>query len=380
MNHTELNARVAWQSGPKKRGGFSILWTGLALIITCTWTTLHLNVPGLYDTSKTQLLRKVKWTFIMVIFPEFVLARAIVELKTALDDDVKMAGQAEQMRRLGWCVHPSRSALWIQRVLKKLNFPLSVAQDSDVRDEEDARSCRAPVMSEGSAMNGDPTTSDRTPGTDNDITDDDLPTHDNVPRTCYRSVENLPARKQNFSFSDQTDAEAAFHPARRNCNDHKCYLWTLTHTVFANMGGLMLPLHDGCEITYTGRFLTSGTPGVAGIPRDNHFTEDDIVDKSNGDGFVRGIWLLQILRLLLDLIARAYQKYPMTPLEIITASFAALSFTTVIVQSKKPLDVRKPLDTKTEALLLSMLTGSTILFSTIHCGAWAYEFPSLVGK
>ncbi|KAJ4356754.1 uncharacterized protein N0V89_004790 [Didymosphaeria variabile] len=423
-NHTELNTLVPWQSGPKTRGGLSIVWTCLALIVTCTWTTLHLNVPGRDDTSTTQLLRKVKWMLIMVIFPELVFARAVVELKMALDDYFEMAGQTEKLQRVGWCVHPSTSVRWIQRILGGVQMPSPIVQESDVIDNvDDGRSYHAPVTIDN---------------TDAPTASGSLATRYNFPyeRNCYREMcdglaEEEPAWDEVTSAEKPRYTEAEFSSAGKNCSEHRCYRWTLTHTIFANMGGLTSPMNNGSEVLYTGRHLAWGNPGRTDILRKNHFTEDDINDKSKGDAFVRALWVLQIARLLMDLIARTYQKYPITPFEIITASFAALSFIAVIIQSKKPLDVRKPIclrpqDEKPdydsrgfssewsgwtsftkkflsreladyfhsepkrimndhyrnefETLLLSMLTGSTIIFGLIHCGAWNYAFPSVIEK
>ncbi|KAF2687619.1 hypothetical protein K458DRAFT_360134 [Lentithecium fluviatile CBS 122367] len=331
---------VPWHSGPKERGGYHVVWSCLALIFTCTWTTLHLNVPGLNDTSWVRLKRKVKWMAFMIVFPEFVFARALVELKSALDDYLEMVKHADRSERLGWCIHPSKHAIRLHLLL---------------------------------------------------------------------SAQELA-------------------PGQATCREHKRCLWTLTHNLSANMGVLVTspePALGNDILLRTGFHWSPSNPDAEELLEKNHFTKDEILDKSKADTFVRVLWSLQMMRLVLDLSVRAYERYPVTPLEIMTASFTALSFITVIVQAQKPLDVRKPLylrgvemprdprqsghqegfmsfirsllpnakpindperihndyyrsSTTNEALLFSMLAISTVLFGLIHLGAWHYEFPSPV--
>ncbi|KAF2871354.1 hypothetical protein BDV95DRAFT_636150, partial [Massariosphaeria phaeospora] len=74
-----LEELVPWQSGPgpTDRGGFSIVWSCVAVIITCTWTTLHLNIPARTDSFWTKLLRKIKWMIVMIVLPEFIFSHAM---------------------------------------------------------------------------------------------------------------------------------------------------------------------------------------------------------------------------------------------------------------------------------------------------------------
>ncbi|KAH6708721.1 hypothetical protein BKA61DRAFT_557532 [Leptodontidium sp. MPI-SDFR-AT-0119] len=78
--------KVGWQAGPTERGTLTLVYSCLITVFACTWTVLHLNVPGLYDGPWTKALRKAKWMAITVLFPEFILSKAICDLRLALND------------------------------------------------------------------------------------------------------------------------------------------------------------------------------------------------------------------------------------------------------------------------------------------------------
>jgi hypothetical protein len=113
-NSTYLDELVPWQQGPTERGGYGIIFSCLAVVITSTWTVLHLNLPGprKRDTPiilgewgpeiSSMTVRKMKWTLIMIIFPELVFAYAILELRMALDDFIKWSNSTKRcIERVG---------------------------------------------------------------------------------------------------------------------------------------------------------------------------------------------------------------------------------------------------------------------------------------
>lgn len=82
--NTSADATVGWESGPTTRGTLNLVWSCLSIIFSCTWSVLHLNVPGLDDSALTKVLRKTKWMIINILFPEFVLYKALCDLGQAL--------------------------------------------------------------------------------------------------------------------------------------------------------------------------------------------------------------------------------------------------------------------------------------------------------
>lgn len=77
---------VGWVAGPTERGTLAIIWSCLGTIFACTWTVLHLNIPGYNDTKCEKFLRKVKWMVINILFPEFIFFKAVCDLRLALQD------------------------------------------------------------------------------------------------------------------------------------------------------------------------------------------------------------------------------------------------------------------------------------------------------
>ncbi|KAF8850799.1 hypothetical protein BDZ45DRAFT_731344 [Acephala macrosclerotiorum] len=81
-----LSNKVEWEPGPTQRGTLTLTWSCVATIITCTWSTLHLNVPARQDDPWRKRFRKVKWMWITILFPKFIFSKAICEFKDAVDD------------------------------------------------------------------------------------------------------------------------------------------------------------------------------------------------------------------------------------------------------------------------------------------------------
>jgi hypothetical protein len=68
QNETTPNPR--WAPNPDRRGTVNILETCLSTIFLCTWTVLHLNIPGVDDGFAKRLVRKIKWMMITMMLPE----------------------------------------------------------------------------------------------------------------------------------------------------------------------------------------------------------------------------------------------------------------------------------------------------------------------
>ncbi|KAJ0107504.1 hypothetical protein J7T55_007693 [Diaporthe amygdali] len=90
MASTKANATTAdvvgWTTGPGTRGTLTLVWSCVITIFACTWTVLHLNVPGRKEASLWKTLRKVKWMAINILFPEFIFAKAVCDLRLALEE------------------------------------------------------------------------------------------------------------------------------------------------------------------------------------------------------------------------------------------------------------------------------------------------------
>ena len=100
-------AHVNFVSSPDSRGTLDILWNSLFMIIACTWTIQHLNVPeqrnghdpGQIGDLKWKLkrfLQSAKWMVITMLAPEFIMGMAFYDLLWAKRCHRKLRGFASQ--------------------------------------------------------------------------------------------------------------------------------------------------------------------------------------------------------------------------------------------------------------------------------------------
>ena len=212
--------------------------------------------------------------------------------------------------------------------------------------------------------------------------------------------------------------------------------WTLTHSYYANMGGLRLGNSSGEEVCrhYQTIALTTRQFGLLRktdvIKESPKITEEDIRDKSKTDFFTKGIAVLQISELILSLIARATRHLAISQLEIITVAFAVCAVVTYCFSWNKPQDVKtattilipRRLSDKEERDIMALqpeellvllagtatetrgaqfkrihngcielsdsivqpvsvwLTLAVMVFGAIHLAAWNFAFPSKVER
>ena len=79
-HNTTTSATVGWVSdGDNSRSTITLLYNCLFTIFLCTWSAMHLNVPGQNDTSFHIFLRKCRWMLGGVLAPEYVALMALNE-------------------------------------------------------------------------------------------------------------------------------------------------------------------------------------------------------------------------------------------------------------------------------------------------------------
>ena len=61
-----------WHSPPRGRGTFAIVSNSLITLSLCVWTVLHLNLPDQSEGKWQLRMRKPKWLFGGLVFPEYV--------------------------------------------------------------------------------------------------------------------------------------------------------------------------------------------------------------------------------------------------------------------------------------------------------------------
>ncbi|KAG2117618.1 hypothetical protein DEU56DRAFT_931450 [Suillus clintonianus] len=116
--------------------------------------------------------------------------------------------------------------------------------------------------------------------------------------------------------------------------------WTMTHGFFAWMGGFMLYVDGRPRAILTPnellQFVRDGSVDMPVI------SEEEIEDRSKGDGLSKGIALLQLAWFAVQFFARYIENLPNTLLETDTLAIAALTCISYGLWWKKPKDVRCP--------------------------------------
>jgi hypothetical protein len=106
------------------------------------------------------------------------------------------------------------------------------------------------------------------------------------------------------------------------------------------MGGFMLFEGDEATRTLTPDLLESlSDKGKIDFPE---ITENEIQDRSKGDGLTKGLVVIHTSWFILQCIARGVEHLPITEFEIMTLAFAVLNFATYGLWWHKPLNVRYP--------------------------------------
>lgn len=122
--------------------------------------------------------------------------------------------------------------------------------------------------------------------------------------------------------------------------------WTVEHGFYADMGGFVLQAADHEPFPLSAK-LVEHLVRHAVIPVPD-ITQNEIRDKSKADGITRLVTCVQAGSLLLQVIGRAAEGLPITPLELSTLCIAGCSFTTLWFWRKKPLDVITPTNIVTD--------------------------------
>ncbi|KAF2724004.1 hypothetical protein K431DRAFT_282272 [Polychaeton citri CBS 116435] len=141
--------------------------------------------------------------------------------------------------------------------------------------------------------------------------------------------------------------------------------WTLTHILYANMGGFVYQVQPDLAKTY--RFKQGESGHIAQVEGSAPITtitvraakireaiqagwidstppldKEEIMDKSKSNAFGKTVTLCQVTYFVVDIVARAAARLVVTQLEIAVCGFAFCSIITFLLSFQKPKGVATP--------------------------------------
>jgi hypothetical protein len=147
-NCTLPESVVTYVSQPNTRGTLDILWSCLGIVVLCTWSVQHPNVPELRteDSKRSKIgdiIKQVRLMVFTLLAPEFLLLKAVAELNSAGSISKKLGVRANSdgvpwsmvhsffSNMGGFVIHfkdytpiPASIPYWSQYLKRKLLFDL----------------------------------------------------------------------------------------------------------------------------------------------------------------------------------------------------------------------------------------------------------------
>ena len=408
-----VNKKVGWYD-VKYRSTTAVVYSCLSTILACTWTSLHLNLPSAIDTTKTKILRKVKWMILTILFPEFTFGKAVCELQMAAEDWCELkAASANGLFK--WRFSDNTIVRWTNAFFQFFLRPHRAEIKGKVT-EADTVAGRASTRAQ-QTLSGAPLTA---------IPDSRLEPELNSDRQ-WTLAHSYFANMGGFILrATQTYRESPF-AAYDEPGSFSSMQWKRADLYFADKGGFVVrPLQrTKVDIHITGRGLLRCCLFKLDPLRKVRLSEPELLDKAKYDSFTKAIAVLQTFWLTITFVTRVKRRLPVSQLEICTVAFAALNFATYLANWSKPKDVECPVyivsseeatcsvfdhygrcfvhqtiassNTRWKSfgheripndefrlqgvsgqfsVLSWTISLSTLVFGTIHCVAWFTDFPS----
>ena len=328
------NTTVGWTDNPDIRGTLDIISSCLFTIFACTWSVLHLNIPGPTDGAMTRLLRKIKWMIITVLAPEYIFYSAIRERKWAqattellrtkedsgsLEGKLLSLGESEELQN-----GPKWTICW--------------KSDWDYQLATWLRGLRA----KGSS---------NTPQIEDtvELMSVDGSGHENRSDIGENQLD-IEGAQNNSSHNVQRDTPTEIRlpeqiPFKQNQTSKP---WTITHSYYANMDGVRLKIKNSESrriefFCITVKHLAEIDFDLAYSPMAQlNISEAEIKDKSKSDSLSKAIAMVQIFWLAVSVIARRIYHITTSQLEILSLAFTALAILIYAAYWDKPQNLGEP--------------------------------------
>ncbi|KAK4179561.1 hypothetical protein QBC36DRAFT_179794 [Triangularia setosa] len=307
-----IESTVGWVDSPSKRGTSQLVLGCLVTTLASTWAVLHLNIPSLKDRWHDKLVRKAKWMVLTVLFPEFILAKAICDLRHAISDQFEMHKMLQDppdtLRIKG-----ERIATYLDGSPGKFLCRWSWEAPFD-------RVHRFLYWILGARF----------------VKVNDSHSSAQEPASSQPAAESAPLGP---------DIGEAAGSRQHDHEEIQRQIWTMAHTCYLNMGGLRakpghISRHNAeRDVVVTMAYILKPDSRLL-----EHITltSADIEDKSKADWLLKSFTVLQIGWLLVEVLVRKLSKLPISQLEVATFSFAITAIVTYAANWWKPKDINIP--------------------------------------
>lgn len=295
---------VGWQSNPDTRGTLDIIENCLLTILACTWSIQHLNVPRRGDGSLKILGRKAKWAVFTILFPEFILANAVLELVMAINDLSRFSSH---------CANPPWWFHYIPHFKTKASD-----QESNQPAPLEYRWTLTHIYFAN--MGGFYLTDKDTPY--NKLKCEIDGKGNSFQGSSPSKAANIVPKDHSVKAKSVQDSSAEKTPPTQSTNRKE-------KTLHKEDSFCLLTAHNFAECENVFEPLS--------------LSEEDLKDKSKTDYFAKGVAVLQISQLILSLIARKFRHLDFSQLETATLVFAVCGVMTYFCNWYKPHNVRTPI-------------------------------------
>ncbi|KAI0132460.1 hypothetical protein BJ170DRAFT_592415 [Xylariales sp. AK1849] len=394
-NCTLPTTTPVYVSGVTIRSTLNIVWSCLSILILCSWSILHLNVPGQFkpQTSRQRLarkawllFRKIKWMLLTLVAPELMLGNAVLSFRSARlntplferfaaqdgvpwsrahtlladmggfavmfeqDDGAEEEGGKERLRRDEDLESLKRPRSRFEPRGSSLRRPETVLileqfspfeVDVGERSSRGAGKCenRLHQVDDGKAAGAKDTIYHDNTGLDEQGTV-------GLNGTGLGKPVNTDQERERFHRQVEAASRRYGPLSWRPLGTHTQY----GRQILADTAVLESYTQDQRQSLFCLEgdvwFLTAAQLyhvrkcGIVGrLPQ---ITEDEIADKSKGDLLVKVGALVQVIWLFVQVVARVVLHNAASPLEIMTLAFAACAFITYILLLEHPQGVQVP--------------------------------------
>ncbi|MCJ1229976.1 hypothetical protein MMC12_006647 [Toensbergia leucococca] len=379
-----------------------IIWSCFSVILLCTWTVQHLSLPARRPHKKhryrwiddsLELVRsnatKLKWMALTVMFPEYILAKALTEHVAARDS-------WKQFQKFGVEGWTSTHAYFANMRGFVLRFDVAAVKTSlePVEPDEDGRKLQIPSPDGDSPyhkqdaeqaisieldhcrkicgphcpyriematvderkLSSSPPSSPRTLSAQQPSNMEHGEMVVNVERhsgvVVMETTEGLSTPRDSRDQREEHPAGASPSTlvSGLELQHHNTLNGTLIATdhtlpnasISSNEKPILLPheIWKGAWALSSTQLLYAYQNGIISMPPS--ITVEELNDRSKGDALVKGFAVLQITWLIVQIGARAYQNLAITLLEITALALAACAMVIYILLWHKPQDVQTP--------------------------------------